>query len=284
MYRLVFRFFPKRHFSRLMGVVAAVAWPGWLLQPCLGLYVRFFRIDMGQFQVPPEGFATFNAFFTRPVRPEARPIDDVPESLVSPVDGTVITCDPVSRGRMIQAKGIDYALEDLLGQSPGWEAYDGGQALTAYLSPRDYHRIHAPCAGSVVRHAYIPGDLWTVSPVGVRQVRGLFARNERVVSFIETAFGEVALVAVGATVVGGIRVVYNAMRSNRPGAVPFNETLATPHPLDKGAEWGRFEIGSTIILLLRPGEAAFAPLHPGDPLRMGEAIGAITPARPGEGA
>jgi phosphatidylserine decarboxylase len=275
MYYRLFRWFPKRAFSRLLGWLASVAWPGWLLRPVIGAYVAAFRIDMTPFVTPPGGFRTFNAFFTRAVRPELRPLAAAPEALLCPVDGTVIVGGPIAAGQLLQAKGHAYSLRALLGDAPGWEAYQGGTTLTLYLSPRDYHRIHTPCAGRVTRFAYVPGDLWTVSPLGVAQVPGLFARNERVVSFLATDFGELAVVAVGATVVGSVRVVYHELRTNRPGARPLAGALEPPHALARGAELGRFELGSTVIVLTRPGEAVLDDLAPGTPVRMGQAIGRI---------
>jgi phosphatidylserine decarboxylase len=272
MYYRLFRWFPKHGFSRLMGVLARAPWPSWLLEPVIRLYIAAFRIDMAQFVAQAEPYPTFTAFFTRAVRPERRPIDARSDALVSPVDGAVIEGGEVRRGRLIQAKGLDYGLGDLLGEAPGWERYDGGHFITLYLSPRDYHRIHSPCRGRVTRFAYLPGDLWTVSPTGVGSVPGLFARNERLVTFLETDFGEVALVAVGATVVGRIRVVYHAITSDRPGAWPLSAPLDPPFPLERGQELGRFELGSTVILLLPPGAARLDALQAGDAVRMGQTV------------
>lgn len=284
MYYLIFRLFPKSAFSRLMGRVAEVRWPRWLQVFSLRVYIRIFTIDMSQFQGQVRDFPTFNAFFTRAVRPEARPLPDAesqPDALVCPVDGAVVECTPIRTGRVFQAKGRDYSLQELLHGHPGWEAYDGGTSLTLYLSPKDYHRIHAPCSGTVRRFGYMPGELWTVSPAGVRGVPRLFCRNERLVSYLETAFGEVALVAVGATVVGGIKVVYHSQTSNRPSAkAQYSESVS--HFLFRGAELGRFEIGSTVVLLFRPGEAQLEALQPGQAVRMGQIIG--TAAGAGAGA
>lgn len=284
MYYRLFRWFPKRVFSRLLGRLASIASPRWLLQPVIRIYIAAFRIDMSQFVTPPGGHLTFNAFFTRAVRPEARPVAADEAALVCPVDGTVIERGAIARGRLLQIKGHAYSLAALLGEAPGWEAYDGGTALTVYLSPRDYHRIHSPCAGEVTRFCYIPGDLWTVGPLGVQQVPDLFARNERIVTFIRTAFGEVALVAVGATIVGSVKVVYHPHTTNRPGASAFSAELQPPYPLTRGAELGWFELGSTVILLGRPGEVTLHVLQPGDPIRMGEAIGTILTGSAQDGA
>ncbi len=275
MYYALFRWFPKGALPRLAGWLADVRWPGAPLGAFIRLYIRVFGIDMTQFVVAPQGWPTFNAFFTREVRPGARPVAPAADALVSPVDGRVIEAGAIRAGRLLQAKGIDYSLADLLGGDPAWRTYDGGAYVTLYLHPRDYHRIHTPCAGEVVRFRTVPGDLWTVSPAGVRQVPGLFARNERWITFLRTAFGEVAVVKVGATIVGRIRVVYHSGQSHRRHGAPQAETLALPYPLAAGAELGRFELGSTVILLTRPGEAVLDPLRPGDAVKMGQRIGRV---------
>jgi phosphatidylserine decarboxylase len=278
MYYSVFRWFPKSAFSRLLGWLASIAFPGWLLRPVIRAYIGVFSIDMSQFALPVEAYPTFNAFFTRPVREGARPVLQDPRILVSPVDGVVVEGGRMDDGRLVQCKGRTYSLAELLGGDPSWPSYDGGSFLTLYLSPRDYHRIHAPCAGRVNRFRYLPGALWTVSPAGVRGVPNLFTRNERLVTFLQADFGEVAVVAVGATVVGKIRVVYHPIVSNLRGARPLAETLAEPLLLRQGAELGRFELGSTVILLTRPGEVDPHPLQAGDPVRMGMPIGRVTHA------
>ncbi len=275
MYYSLFRWFPKSALSRLAGALASTRFPPWALAPVLSLYKLIFRIDMGQFQTPPEGFATFNEFFTRPLAPGARPIEGGPRRVVSPVDGTTIESGVISEGRMLQAKGRDYSLAEFLNGDPEWPGYDGGTFITLYLSPRDYHRIHSPCAGRVVRFAYVPGELWTVSPAGVRSVPGLFARNERLITTLATDFGELLLVAVGATIVGKIKVVYHSITSNLKGAAVKSQPLSEPFALEKGQELGRFELGSTVILLFRPGTVTLDSLPPGTKVRMGQGIATV---------
>ena len=276
LYFLFFRWFPKRLFSRLMGIFADTPWPRWLLGAGIRLYAGWFRIDMGDFEAPSGGFRTFNAFFTRGLKPGARPIDSSGSPLVSPVDGTVLSLHRVSGRKLIQAKGKAYSLSELLRGVEGWEKFDGGQALTLYLSPRDYHRIHSPCRGTIRRFAYVPGDLWTVGALGVQGVPRLFSRNERVTALLEAPLGEVALVAVGATVVGGIRLVYHPLVTNRSGAAAFTHTLNPVFEVEAGDEVGRFQVGSTVILLTRPGETEMSALRAGDPVRMGQTIGYFT--------
>jgi phosphatidylserine decarboxylase len=273
MYYFLFRWFPKRGFSRCMGWLADRAWPRPVMAAVIGLYRRVYRIDMADFATPPGGFRTFTAFFTRGLRPGARPVTTDAAAIVSPVDGAVVEAGAIREGRLLQAKGHAFSLEALLGGDANWRAYEGGSFITLYLSPRDYHRIHTPCAGSVTRFRHVPGDLWTVGPAGVNGVPGLFARNERLISFLDTALGEVAVVKVGATVVGRVKVVYHDITTNRPGQGVTAETIAPPHALAAGAELGRFELGSTVILLLPPGTAALEPFASGDTVRMGQTIG-----------
>ncbi|MCZ6558792.1 MAG: archaetidylserine decarboxylase [SAR324 cluster bacterium] len=273
-YRL-FRWFPKSEFSRLMGILAERPWPGWLLRPVIWLYVRVYRIDMAHFEAPEEGFPTFNAFFTRALRTGVRPLDSGARRIVSPVDGRVSASGRIETGRLFQAKGMDYSLGELLAGGTVAESYEQGAFLTLYLSPRDYHRIHSPCAGRVRRFSYTPGELWTVSPTGIASVPDLFARNERLLTVLDTQWGELLLVAVGAMVVGKIRTVYHPIISNLAGAQPLAEDLAVPYALEKGQELGRFELGSTVILLFPRGVAALDALAPGEAVALGEGIGSF---------
>lgn len=256
-----------------MGRLADWRCPAALLRAVIAVYVRIYRIDMADFVVPSGGFVTFTEFFTRGLRAGGRPIDPDPMAILCPADGKVVESGTIDQGRLLQVKGRDFALADLLGGDDRWQGYEGGSFLTVYLSPRDYHRIHSPCAGRVHRYRYVPGELWTVSPSGVRGVPDLFARNERLITFMQTDFGEVAVVAVGATVVGRVKVVYHDVITNRRGASPQEGLLQPPHALPAGGELGRFELGSTVILLLRRGEAVIGDWNPGDRLKMGMAVG-----------
>ena len=280
MHHLLFRWFPKRALTRLAGWLAERRRPRPLLRWAIRLYIRIFRIDMAPFAGGPDSFETFNAFFTRPLRPGRRPIDPDPAALVSPVDGHVSAAGMIEAGRLIQAKGRDYGLEALLGGEPAWRDYVGGQYVTLYLAPPDYHRIHAPAACAVTRYRYLPGEFWGVGASGLASVPRLYERNERLVSFLSGPFGELALVMVGAMIVGRIAVVYHRNIVNRRTPAPRAERLAAPYPLEKGAELGRFELGSSVVLLTRPGEAALRALAPGDPVRMGQAIGRIAKPAP----
>ena len=271
----LFRWFPKRGLTQLAGWLAERHRPRWLLRLAIRLYIRAYRIDMRPFLGDPGGFATFNEFFARPLRAGERPIDPRPDTLVSPVDGKVSACGKIAEGRLIQAKGFDYGVEALLGGDAAWRDYLGGSYLTLYLAPPDYHRIHAPHAGAVTRFRYLPGEFWSVSPSGLASVPYLYERNERVVSFLSAPFGESALVAVGAMIVGGIRVVYEPKVVDRRRPAGYAESLREAFALEKGAELGRFELGSSVVLLFRPGEAELDDWRPGDAVCMGQRIGRI---------
>lgn len=274
-YYVLWRWLPKHALTRLAGWLAGVRWPRWALEPVIRAYTAVYRVDLSDSEVPSEGWGTFNAFFTRPLRPGTRPLAPDPRRVVSPVDGRVVSAGRIEQGRLLQAKGHAYPLAALLAGDEAWERYEGGACLTLYLSPRDYHRIHSPVAGRVTRFRYVPGELWSVSPAGVAAVPGLFTRNERLVTFLATDFGEVALVKVGATIVGKIQVVYHRIESHRRGAAPQAGALAEPFPLARGAELGRFALGSAVICLFRPGEVALDPFLADHEVRMGQGIGTV---------
>ena len=243
---------PKKNFSRLCGWIADQRWPSYLLhQILIRSFVRYFNVDLSECPQKLKDFQTFNEFFTRPLKPQARPISTEKYALICPVDGTIGFFGTNTQETLLQAKGKEYLLTDLLQDSFVAHEYEGGIYLTIYLAPYNYHRIHSMVEGSITRFAYIPGELWTVSPLGLAFVPRLFAQNERWISYIDTEHGECALVKVGATVVGRIRTVYHTAYSNRPGARPLKESLPTAYPIKAGAEIGRFELGSTVVLLFQ---------------------------------
>jgi phosphatidylserine decarboxylase len=188
----------------------------------------------------------------------------------------VSECGLTEGGRLVQAKGVDYTAEALLADAALARRLAGGAWATLYLSPRDYHRIHFPLAGTVTGWRYAPGTLWPVNEASVANVPGLFARNERLVTVMETPLGTCAVVAVGATIVGRVRAFYDPAVpvTNLPGAALQRHDYPAPIPVEKGAELGAFEMGSTVILLFEPGRVALSPrLAPGERVRVGEPIG-----------
>jgi phosphatidylserine decarboxylase len=266
---------PKNGVSRLAGALTRWHAPAPLRHAAMRAFARRYGIDLSECPEV-EVYRTFGEFFARPLHPGLRPVAEGEQDVVSPVDGVVSEAGVAAGGRLVQAKGIDYPAEALLGDTALARRLEGGAYATIYLSPRDYHRIHFPLGGRVLGWRYQPGRLWPVNPASVRTVRGLFAANERLVTIQETPLGLCAVVAVGATIVGRVRAFYDpsAPPTNRRGAPPAARDYETPLPVEKGQELGAFEMGSTVILMFEPGRVALDPrLAPGARVRVGERIG-----------
>jgi phosphatidylserine decarboxylase len=268
---------PKNALSRLIGRLTDARLPGALLRPVMRAFATAYQIDLAE-SPPLESYPTFGQFFARPLLPGRRTIEPGDQVVVSPVDGVVSESGVAAGGRLVQAKGIDYSLGALLGESRLGRRFEGGAWATIYLSPQDYHRIHFPLGGRITGWRYVPGQLWPVNAASVRTVPGLFTVNERLVTLLDTPLGEVAVVAVGATVVGRVRAAYDGAVpcTDRPGA---REVQAHDYPqtipVEKGAELGAFEMGSTVILVFAPGRVALDPrVVPGARVKVGQAIGA----------
>jgi phosphatidylserine decarboxylase len=270
---------PKHLLSRLIYQVTrsrAVT----LKNAVLRGFLRNYRVDMSEaLQSDPFAYPTFNEFFTRALRPEARPVAAGPQTLVSPVDGTVSQCGGISADQLFQAKGHHYSLQELLaGDRAAAERYRGGSFACIYLAPYNYHRIHMPCSGRLRSTLYIPGDLFSVNSMTVRAVPRVFARNERVICEFETVVGPMTLIAVGALFVGSMEMVHcgevNPPPRRRGAPVPITTGVGTSFA--KGAELGRFNMGSTVILLFPPACVDWhGELNPLSTVRMGESIGAL---------
>jgi phosphatidylserine decarboxylase len=267
---------PRQALTRLLGRLASLE-GGALTHAVIRWFVRRYGVAMEE-ALEPEitQYRTFNDFFTRELRPGARPL--AAAELLCPVDGSISQFGAISGGRIVQAKGHDYTAEALLGgDAAAAAAFDGGWFATLYLSPRDYHRIHMPCAGRLVRMTHVPGELFSVNPATVRGVPGLFARNERVVCLFAgtgEASGPFAMVLVGATIVGSIATVWHGLvNPPRPGTPREWRYDDRPVMLERGAEMGRFQLGSTVVVVFPPGPLAFNPAwSPGGAIRVGEAM------------
>lgn len=275
---------PQHLLSGLMYRLARVEWAPVRI-PLVWAFIRLTGIRMAEAAEPdPRRYRHLNALFTRPLRPGLRPLDPDSTAVLSPVDGTLSQLGTIVQGRLIQAKGRDYGLRELLGGDGEAEhAYLGGSFATLYLSPKDYHRIHMPLAGELRAMTHLPGRLFSVNALTAALVPGLFARNERVLCQFETPSGAMAMVLVGAIFVGGIETVWAgevtpASAARDTAKVPADRQ-APAVSLACGAEMGRFNLGSTVILLFPPGAVTWdRDLAPGSPVRMGQRIGTLAPS------
>jgi len=266
---------PKQRLTLLAGRVARArggAATRWLIRR----FVAHYGVDMAEAAEPEvAGYASFNDFFTRPLRDGARPIAQA--DFVSPVDGAISQLGAIDDHHIVQAKGHRFTTTALLGGDAGLAAaFRYGSFANLYLSPRDYHRIHMPCTGRLTRMIHVPGSLFSVNPVTARGVPDLFARNERVVCVFESPeHGTFAMVLVGATIVGSMATVWhgvvNAKRTGKPSEWHYEgEDIV----LEQGAEMGRFLLGSTVVMLFRPGTIAFEESWgPERAVRLGERMG-----------
>jgi phosphatidylserine decarboxylase len=270
------RWTPKGTFSRGVGWAASRRVPRLLRKPLYRGFARAVGADLSVLDRALSDFARFDDFFTRPLRAGCRPIAQGDGVVVSPVDGVVSEAGVAEGGRLIQCKGRDYTIAGLLADPVEARAFEGGAYATIYLSPRDYHRIHSPVDGKVTGYRHIPGAFFPVNPMSVRNVAGLFSINERLVTYLESDVGRVALVAVAATGVGNITASYDRdVRTHRRGAAGrhgWAQRYAVPRPLPRGAELGMFHLGSTVIVLFEPGRVRLETERD-RVLRVGERIG-----------
>lgn len=270
---------PQHLLSRVAGRVAECPW-SWVKLPLILLFIRLFRVDMSEAERQrPSDYDTFNDFFTRPLKPSARDLCDAPDAMQSPVDGTVSQIGTIDADRIVQAKGISYTVGELLGGATGRSAsYEDGAFATLYLSPRDYHRVHAPLSGDLFRSLYIPGRLFSVDEITTRDAPNLFARNERLVMHFDSAIGPVAVVMVGAMIVAGIQPGWHT--SPYAPARLADEAHDPPLKVERGEELGRFRLGSTVIILCARDRVDWLEeLRPGSPVRLGSRLGTLTPSR-----
>jgi phosphatidylserine decarboxylase len=279
---------PQGALSRSFGRVADVRLPPPLRRPVLGGFARAMGIDLSEAELPLEDYPTLNTFFVRRLRAGVRDWPARPDVLASPVDGICGQLGKVRGGRILQAKGRWYSAAELLDDAEEARRFEGGAFLTIYLSPRHYHRIHTPCAGSVRRARHVPGALLPVNAAAVAHVPDLFARNERLICYLDGPVGRVAVVAVGAYNVGRISAAFDpawggplgavaervGWATNRPGATAVDHRYDPPVELGMGDELMAFHLGSTVVLLTEPGRAALrAGLAPGGAVRLGEGVG-----------
>ena len=267
---------PKKALTVFAGWVAG-AKGGAFTTALIRWFVRRYKVNMAEAAAPDiASYASFNDFFTRALKDGARPLADA--DILCPVDGAISQFGHIDGAQIFQAKGHSYSTTALVGGDATLAAqFQDGQFATLYLSPRDYHRIHMPCDGSLRRMIYVPGDLFSVNPTTARGVPGLFARNERVVCVFDSDAGPFVMTLVGATIVGSMATVWHG-QVNPPRSPQICEWHyeAGQVQLKKGAEMGRFLLGSTVVMLFGKGRLAFNPQWtPARPIRMGEAMGTV---------
>ena len=266
---------PRSALSSVVGTLTRSPAPAALHRLAMREFARRYGVRLDEAELELRQYTTFAEFFSRRLKPGLRPIDEGERVVVAPVDGTVSQVGHADHGRCLQAKGISYILEELLQDKSEAARFDGGGFATLYLSPRDYHRVHAPLDGKIIGYRYIPGDFWPVNPTSVRIRQDLFCQNERLVHHLETVAGRCAVVQVGATCVARIRAAYDEIitHSNQPAS---SRRYSNPIQIAKGVELGVFEMGSTVILLFNKGRVRWdSTLVPGAAVQMGRRIGEV---------
>jgi phosphatidylserine decarboxylase len=265
---------PKQALTALAGKFAA-ARAGGLTTSVIRWFVGRYRVNMAEAANPDiAGYASFNEFFTRSLQPDARPLAQA--DFICPVDGAISQFGAIDHDRIFQAKGHNYSTTALVGGDAVLAAqFENGHFATLYLSPKDYHRIHMPCAGKLTRMIHVPGDLFSVNPVTARGVPGLFARNERVVCVFEGEDGPFVMVLVGATIVGSMATVWHGVvNPPRPGHLREWRYEDQDLRFRQGDEMGRFLLGSTVVMLFPQQTLGFNPdWSPQRPIRLGEKMG-----------
>jgi phosphatidylserine decarboxylase len=240
--------------------------------------VARFGVDLSEaLESNAHAYESFNAFFTRALKPGARQPDPDPRALLMPADGRISQCGAIHGGRIFQAKGQSFTAAELLGEADAAMPFAEGLYATVYLSPRDYHRVHMPWTGRLLRTVHVPGRLFSVGPAAVREVPRLFARNERLVCHFDCDFGPMAVVMVGALLVSGVETTWSGVEIPRYGDAVTAKDYGRQHiVLERFAEMARFNSGSTVIVLLPPGVAALAPgLGAESPVRLGERLATL---------
>lgn len=271
---------PKNAVSRVAGQVAALRLPGPLRRAQLLAFTKAFGVDLHEAEDSIEAYGSIQELFVRNLKEGARPVDPAQDAFVSPCDGAWGETGTIDNGTLFQVKGRPYSVASLLGDADAAARFEGGTFATLYLSPRDYHRFHSPCAGEIVRADYIPGTLWPVNHAGIHHVHGVFAQNERICAYLAPDPSQkdscICMVAVGATMVGKVHVNFDNLSTNLKNAWPVKRSYTGKEPaLSKGQEWGRFEFGSTIVLLLPKGLVELAAEPNGTAVKLGSRIGRL---------
>jgi phosphatidylserine decarboxylase len=277
--RSAWRVTPQRALSGIIGWWARRSLPAAVRSSFLQGFARRYGIRVDEAEKPLSDYTGLQEFFTRRLRSGARPVDTSPGVVVSPSDGTVVERGVIADGRLVHAKGDSFTLVELLGDAEVAAALDGGAFDVTYLSPRDYHRVHAPVAGRITSWHYIPGKLFPVNSGSVQREPGLFAKNERFVTVIDGEYGRCAVVMVAAIGVGHITASYDSQVATHAKGFKRSEVahkyFDKPVPIERGGELGVFNLGSTSIVVFARDRVVLDPVAPGTATRMGQAMGRI---------
>jgi phosphatidylserine decarboxylase len=273
--KVILHVMPKYALTAVAGRIARHRWSRYIIP----WYIRHYRVDVSDAEREVEGYPCLLDFFCRRLQAGARPLE---EGVVSPVDGTVSQLGRIERGRLLQAKGATYSIEALLADPALAQHFQQGDYITLYLSPSDYHRIHMPLSGVITSWRYVPGSLFPVNRAGVRHIQGLFTRNERLITLVQTPHGRFAMVKIGATMVGTVRTPYGPAYQGpraryRRGPLSGQVRIR----VEKGEEVGYFAFGSTVIVVFERGMIDGFCVREGQTVRMGQRIAGLRRTDPG---
>lgn len=274
---MLFRILPKGFISRIFGYMSLIPLPVTTMKRIISWYSEKYGVNLEEAEIPTEGFRNFNSFFTRKLKKGARKIDTNRISVISPTDSRIDQFGEIKNNSILQAKGIDYSLRELI-PSQEAEKFVDGKYITLYLSPGDYHRIHSPVSGKITGFFNIPGKLYTVQEFMVKGFKNLFSVNERLITYIQTDRGTVAVCKIGAMNVGKISLSYNDCVTNRffRRKKEFFYSSDQRPVIKKGDEVGIFNLGSTVILLFQKKMIKFEKLKVGKKVKVGEKIGTFS--------
>ena len=263
-------FLPKHILTRFVGFFASRKL-GRVTQFFINRFINSYQINTEEMQGKPADYKTFNEFFSRPLKKGARPIDKTVDSVIFPADGKISQFGELLENFQLQAKDHYFTTDALLGDKKDAEAFKNGSFMTVYLSPQDYHRVHIPYAGKLLKMTHIPGELFSVNPLYTRQIPELFSRNERVVCLFETALGKMAVVFVGAAIVRSIYTVWaGTVAPHKSGKISVKKYNSDDLTFEKGEEIGKFLMGSTVICLFEKNKISFEKLEPEQKVKVGE--------------
>lgn len=274
---------PKQAWSRSMGWIARQKLPRPLRDPLFRGFSAAYGVDLGEIDRPLGDFDRFDDFFCRPLAAGSRDICPETNALVAPCDGVLSAHGTVQDGLCVHAKGQEYSVAGLLHDTGKAQRFLGGTFATIYLAPHNYHRVHSPLTGAVAGYRHVPGARYPVNPLSVRTIPRLFQRNERLITYLNTEFGEVAIILVAATGVGNITVSYEpalATPAGGPDRGACSYEQGQEKPIERGAELGMFHMGSTVILLFEPDRVSIE-VTAGTPVRLGQQVGQLTPRKQG---